>query len=66
MPANKGRCPAVDICDLMLRNGWVLRNVDPTKYRWKPWPEGPHDFDIVAWQPASGGPYEAYPPKKER
>lgn len=52
MPSNNGRKPAVDTCDIKLRNGMVIRDVDPSQWRWKEWPEGPHAFDIVQYQPA--------------
>ena len=52
MPVNQGRCPPHDRVDIKLRNGHVVRDIDPKGWRWKEWPEGPHDFDIVIWQPA--------------
>jgi hypothetical protein len=50
MPTNNGKCPPFPLVDLKLRNGWVLRNVDPTKWRWRPWPDGPSGGDIEIWQ----------------
>lgn len=52
MPANKGRCPPHDKVDIKLRNGMVIRDIDPKGWRWKEWEDGPHNFDIVIWQPA--------------
>lgn len=55
MPANNGKCPPFPLVDLKLRNGWVLRNVDPSKFRWKPWDTGESAGDVVNWQVAKGG-----------
>lgn len=52
MPANNGRRPSLDVCDIKLRNGMVIREINPQNWRWKEWPEGPHDYDIVQYQPA--------------
>lgn len=52
MPANKGRKPPHDLVDIKLRNGLVIRDIEPDKWRWKEWPEGPHAFDIATWQRA--------------
>lgn len=52
MPENKGRKPPHELVDIKFRNGWIVRGVDPAKYRWKPWPEGEHAGDIVMWQKA--------------
>lgn len=55
MPANNGKCPPFPLVDLKLRNGWVLRNVEPDKFRWKPWDDGESGADIIRWQIAQGG-----------
>ena len=49
MPKNNGRCPRFERVDLMFRNGVVKRDVDPTKWRWRPW-DFESDYDIVRWQ----------------
>lgn len=49
MPENKGRMPPFERVDIILRNGMILRSIDPTKWRWKPW-GFESDFDIVKWQ----------------
>lgn len=51
MPANKGRKPPLEVCDIKLRNGMVIRGINTADWRWKEWPEGPHAFDIVQYQP---------------
>jgi hypothetical protein len=50
MPANRGRKPPHEIVDVVLRNGKVIRGIKADGWRWRQWPEGPHDFDIVRWQ----------------
>lgn len=55
MPANNGKCPPFPLVDLQFRNGWVLRNVDPAKFRWKSWDTGESAGDVVKWQVAKGG-----------
>lgn len=55
MPANNGKCPPFPLIDLQFRNGWVVRNVEPDKFRWKPWDDGESGGDIVRWQIAQGG-----------
>ena len=55
MPANNGKCPPFPLVDLQFRNGWVLRNVEPDKFRWKPWDDGESSGDIIRWQIAQGG-----------
>lgn len=52
MPANSGRKPPHDVVDVVLRNGMVIRGIKAEGWRWKPWPEGDHAFDIVKWQAA--------------
>jgi len=54
MPANKGRRPNIPLCDLLLRNGRIIRGVDPKSWRFEPWPWGDSDFDILTYQPARG------------
>lgn len=63
MPANPGRNPfegndSAPLVDIRYRNGIIVRGVEPGKRRWKRWPEGPHDFDIVSYQLAMGKGYE--------
>jgi len=60
---NPGRNPfagndSPPLIDIRYRNGIVVRCIDPGKYRWKQWPDGPHAFDIVSWQLAKGKDYE--------
>jgi hypothetical protein len=31
----------------------VIRGIKTEGWRWKPWPEGDHAFDIVKWQAAT-------------
>jgi hypothetical protein len=50
MPVNNGRKPPHEIVDVILRNGSVIRGIRAAGWRWKPWPDGPSDFDIVKWQ----------------
>lgn len=50
MPANNGRKPPHELVDIKLRNGLIVRNVEPDKWRWKPWPDGESAGDIVIWQ----------------
>jgi hypothetical protein len=50
MPINTGRRPPLERVDILLRNGMVVRNVDPHQWRWKPWPEGPSGGDIEKYQ----------------
>lgn len=50
MPENTGRMPRHDKVDVILRCGHIVRGVDPTKWRWKPWPEGPSGGDIIRHQ----------------
>lgn len=33
-----------------MRNGHVVRDTSPDKWRWKPWPSGPDEWDIVDYQ----------------
>lgn len=59
MPRNTGVNPFAGdpnppLIDIRYRNGIVARAVDPSKRRWKPWPDGAHDFDIASWQIAEG------------
>lgn len=49
MPENKGRTPPFDRVDIILRNGQIRRNIDPTKWRWKPW-DFESEWDIIRWQ----------------
>lgn len=41
--------------DIQLRNGWIIRNVESVKFRWKPWGKEESAGDIVRWQKAKGG-----------
>jgi hypothetical protein len=50
MPSNTGRRPSAELVDIKLRNGHIVRDTDPQKWRWKPWPTGPHDFDILIYR----------------
>jgi len=52
MPANTGRAPQVELVDVTYRNGVVSRGIDPKQRRWKSWPDGPDEWDIVRWQKA--------------
>ena len=52
MPANNGSKPPHELVDIKLRNGLVIRDVEPDKWRWKSWPDGESAGDIVIWQPA--------------
>ena len=54
MPANKGYKPTTELVDLKLRNGMIVRNQEPNKWRWKQWPEGESGADIVWWQLSRG------------
>lgn len=49
MPENKGRMPPFERVDIILRNGQIRRNIDPTKWRWKPW-DFESDWDVMRWQ----------------
>lgn len=55
MPLNTGRKPPHDVVDIVLRNGMVIRGIKTEGWRWKPWPEGEHAFDIVKWQKVKNG-----------
>lgn len=46
MPKNRGRCPNASLVDIKMRNGHIVRETDPKKWRWKPWPTGPDAWDI--------------------
>lgn len=54
MPSNPGFNPFRNTegvrIDLRLRNGRIVRGVDPKGWRWKPWPWGEDEFDVVHWQ----------------
>lgn len=50
MPKNNGRCPDAETVDLKMRNGHIVRDTDPRKWRWKPWPDGPSEWDISEYQ----------------
>lgn len=52
MPKNKGAMPSDEKVDLKLRCGRVVRDTEPRLWRWKPWPTGESEGDIVQWQPA--------------
>jgi len=52
MPRNLGHRPNVDRCDIQLRNGRIIRNIDPKGWRWKAWPTGQCDWDICEWREA--------------
>ena len=63
MPINEGRNPfardpSPPLIDIRYRNGIVARAVDPSKRRWKPWPDGASCWDIASWQPATGKDFE--------
>lgn len=63
MPPNPGRNPfagndSPPLIDIRYRNGIVARAVDPSKRRWKAWPDGANCWDVVSWQPATGKDYE--------
>lgn len=62
MPTNNGKCPPFPLVDLQFRNGWVLRNADPTKFRWKAWDDGESGGDIIKYQIAKGGLVAIEPP----
>ncbi len=49
MPENKGRQPPFERVDIIFRNGQIRRNIDPSKWRWKPW-NWETDWDIMRWQ----------------
>lgn len=53
MPENKGRQPPFERVDVIFRNNQIRRNIDPSKWRWKPW-HWETDWDIVRWQPSFG------------
>lgn len=55
MPANNGKCPPFPLVDLQFRNGWIVRNVDPAKFRWAAWDNGESGGDIIRYQIAQGG-----------
>jgi hypothetical protein len=68
---NPGRNPfegndSPPLIDLRFRNGIVVRCIDPRKYRWKQWPEGPHDFDIASWKVSESKSYEVVWPVDEK
>lgn len=50
---NTGSPPRCERCDIRLRNGWIIRNVTPSAYRWKPWPWGESGGDVVDWREAA-------------
>ena len=50
MPKNNGRCPDAAIVDLKMRNGHIVRDTEPRKWRWKPWPNGQDAWDIVEYR----------------
>lgn len=50
MSDNTGTAPRSERVDVKLRNGWVVRSVEPSRYRWKAWPEGESLGDILSWQ----------------
>lgn len=50
MPANSGKKPPHEVVDVVLRNGTIVRGIKVDGWRWSPWPEGEHPFDIVRWQ----------------
>lgn len=50
MPKNTGTTPPHELVDVKLRNGFVVRRIDPKTYRWKPWPEGESGGDVIEWQ----------------
>jgi len=53
---NTGEQPNVEgKIDIKYRNGIEKRGVLAKQYRWKPWPEGPHAFDISRWQLSEKG-----------
>jgi hypothetical protein len=54
MPKNLGTAPAIDRCDIRLSNGWIIRNVDPRKYRWELGEKCP-GIPIESWQKAGKG-----------
>lgn len=39
------------IGDIKFRNGVIIRGKRAGNYRFGQWPDGPHDYDIVKWQP---------------
>ena len=49
MPKNNGRCPDAEIVDLKMRNGHIVRDTDPRKWRWKSW-GWQYDWDIVEYR----------------
>jgi hypothetical protein len=52
MPKNTGTTPPHELVDVKLRNGFVVRRIDPKTYRWKPWPEGESGGDVIGIDPA--------------
>lgn len=52
MPRNDGTCPNLPLVDLKFAGGHIRRGVDPKRFRWTPWPDGPSDFDIAQWMPS--------------
>jgi len=50
MPSNRGFPPKAEFVDLKLRNGHIVRSVEPKKWRWRPWDWGESDWDIVEWK----------------
>lgn len=53
MPRNTGTIPDHERVDIRLENGWVIRNVDPRKYRWERGSKCP-GIPIEDWQPSGG------------
>ena len=47
-----GDCPAhkAQIIIVKFRNGQKSGPVPASQWRWVSWPDGPSDFDIVAWR----------------
>jgi hypothetical protein len=40
-----------DRIDILLRNGRIIRNIDPKGWRWKAWREHPEwEYDVVHWR----------------
>ncbi|MBB4642355.1 hypothetical protein HNQ99_002680 [Rhizorhapis suberifaciens] len=60
MPPNPGFNPFATqdnapMCDLKYRNEWIVRRVNPNKFRWKPWKPGYQSpGDIISYQIAKG------------
>lgn len=53
MPKNIGKPPKAERVDIRMANGWVVRGIDPKKYRWELPPHCP-GVHIEEWQIAKG------------